>query len=206
MLFSSTSKWNIKECVLDLVLYIFEAKNHTSLKICCFSSECSNNRDLKKEGMIKHEKKRWTSDKHFIKLTLSCFATTVHFILQQFSKSILIICSLKALCTTKHISVLKPFEQDIKNLQSFSPRNAQKHIFPFPLQDYHKSLATASCSGHHKYSFAKSLTISYFLDALASLKTMFKIKKATFSRFCHLLSVITLPQHCLKGLNFFILS
>ena len=45
-------------------------------------------------------------------------------------------------------------------MQSFSPRNAQKHIFPFPLQDYHKSLATASSSGHHKYSFAKSLTIS----------------------------------------------
>ena len=68
--------------------------------------------------------------------------------------------SLKALCTTKYISPLKPFEQVIKDLQSFSPRNAQKHIFPFPLQDYHKSLATASCSGHHKYSFAKSLTIS----------------------------------------------
>ena len=99
--------------MLDLVLDIFEAKNHISLKICCFSSECSNNRDLKKEGMIKHEKKRWTSDKHFIKLTLSCFATTVHFILQQFSKSILIICSLKALCTTKHISVLNPFLQEM---------------------------------------------------------------------------------------------
>ena len=34
------------------IWYIFEAKNHITLKIWCFSSGCSNNRDFKKEGMI----------------------------------------------------------------------------------------------------------------------------------------------------------